>query len=303
MSATRSQATPPDRPSTSSGFLRQAWRQPMLTRNEEVELARRCQEGDAAAAGRLINSHLRFVIKIARRYRLYGVPMADLIQEGTVGLIEAVRRFNPERNVRLATYAMWWIRAAIQDHVVRSWSLVRVGTTAAQKSLFFSLRRMRDDIREGADGLGEESLRNLAAWAKRSNVRLADALTVAKRLARRDQSLHVPLGGSDAGNLEWIDNLADDRPTPEEVLSETNERKFVATLLTRALAILPERERLIIRRRYLFEVASTLEALARELGISKERVRQLETRALAKLREVLSPALGEALCVLPQQTS
>lgn len=303
MSATRPQANSPDRPSTLSGFLRQAWRQPMVTRNEEVELARRCREGDAAAAGLLINSHLRFVIKIARRYRLYGVPMTDLIQEGTVGLIEAVRRFNPERNVRLATYAMWWIRAAIQDHVVRSWSLVRVGTTAAQKSLFFSLRRMRNDIREGADSLGEESLRNLAAWAKRSNVQLADALTVAKRLARRDQSLHVPLGGSNAGNLEWIDNLADDRPTPEEVLSETNERKFVATLLTRALAILPEREQLIIRRRYLVEVASTLEALARELGISKERVRQLEGRALAKLREVLSPALDEALFVLPQQTS
>lgn len=303
MSATRPQANSPDRPSTLSGFLHQAWRQPMVTRNEEVELARRCREGDAAAAGLLINSHLRFVIKIARRYRLYGVPMTDLIQEGTVGLIEAVRRFNPERNVRLATYAMWWIRAAIQDHVVRSWSLVRVGTTAAQKSLFFSLRRMRDDIREGADSLGEESLRNLAAWAKRSNVQLADALTVAKRLARRDQSLHVPLGGSNAGNLEWIDNLADDRPTPEEVLSETNERKFVATLLTRALAILPEREQLIIRRRYLVEGASTLEALARELGISKERVRQLEARALAKLREVLSPALDEALFVLPQQTS
>ena len=303
MSATRPQATPPDRPSTLSGFLHQAWRQPMVTRNEEVELARRCREGDAAATGRLINSHLRFVIKIARRYRLYGVPMTDLIQEGTVGLIEAVRRFNPERNVRLATYAMWWIRAAIQDHVVRSWSLVRVGTTAAQKSLFFSLRRMRDDIREGADSLGEESLRNLAAWAKRSNVQLADALTVAKRLACRDQSLHVPLGGSNDGNLEWIDNLADDRPTPEEVLSETNERKFVATLLTRSLAILPEREQLIIRRRYLVEVASTLEALARELGISKERVRQLEARALAKLREVLSPALDEALFVLPQQTS
>ena len=304
MSATRSQATPQQaRPSTLSGFLRQAWCQPMVTRNEEIELARRCRQGDAAAAGLLINSHLRFVIKIARRYRLYGLPMTDLIQEGTVGLIEAVRRFNPERNVRLATYAMWWIRAAIQDHVVRSWSLVRVGTTAAQKSLFFSLRRMRDDIREGADSLGEESLRNLAAWAKRSNVQLADALTVAKRLARRDQSLHVPLGGSDAGNLEWIDNLADDRPTPEEVLSETNERKFVATLLTRALAILPEREQLIIRRRYLVEVASTLEALARELGISKERVRQLEARALAKLREVLSPALGEALLPLPQQTS
>ena len=291
MSATKPQATPPDRPSTLSGFLRQAWRQPMVTRNEEVELARRCREGDAAAAGLLINSHLRFVIKIARRYRLYGVPMTDLIQEGTVGLIEAVRRFNPERNVRLATYAMWWIRAAIQDHVVRSWSLVRVGTTAAQKSLFFSLRRMRDDIREGADSLGEESLRNLAAWAKRSNVQLADALTVAKRLARRDQSLHVPLGGAEAGNLEWIDNLADDRPTPEEVLSETNERKFVATLLTRALAILPEREQLIIRRRYLVEVASTLEALARELGISKERVRQLEARILKQLREFMKEKL------------
>ena len=285
-------------------YLQEIRKFPLLAVEEEYMLAKRWREhGDTEAAHELVTSHLRLVAKIAMGYRGYGLPIGDLISEGNVGLMRAVKRFDPERGFRLATYAMWWIRAAIQDHVVRSWSLVRVGTTAAQKSLFFSLRRMRDDIREGADGLGEESLKNLAAWAKRSNVQFADALTVAKRLARRDQSLHVPLGGSDAGNLEWIDNLADDRPTPEEVLSETNERKFVATLLTRALAILPERERLIIRRRYLFEVASTLEALARELGISKERVRQLEARALAKLREVLRPALGDALFVLPQQTS
>ena len=297
----RPEASPRWRRSLLSGMLREAQRQPMLTRNEEVELARRCQEGDLAASGRLITSHLRFVIKIAKRYRNYDLPMTDLIQAGTVGLIQAVRRFSPERNVRLATYAMWWIRAAIQDYVMRSWSLVRVGTTTAQKSLFFTLRRVRAEIREGADSLGEESLKVLKALAQRSGMKMSDVLTVASRLAGRDTSLNVPLDRDDAGALEWIDSLPDARPTPEETIAVTSEQRFLDGVLNKALSMLPPREQMIIRKRYLAEAASTFEALARELGISKERVRQLEARALAELRGMLEPAMGELLAPQPNR--
>ncbi len=297
----RPEASPRWRRSLLSGMLREAQRQPMLTRNEEVELARRCQEGDLAASGRLITSHLRFVIKIAKRYRNYDLPMTDLIQAGTVGLIQAVRRFSPERNVRLATYAMWWIRAAIQDYVMRSWSLVRVGTTTAQKSLFFTLRRVRAEIREGADSLGEESLKVLKALAQRSGMKMSDVLTVASRLAGRDTSLNVPLDRDDAGAIEWIDSLPDARPTPEETVAVTSEQRFLDGVLNKALSMLPPREQMIIRKRYLAEAASTFEALARELGISKERVRQLEARALAELRGMLEPAMGELLAPQPNR--
>ncbi len=273
----------------------------MLTRNEEVELARRSQEGDLAAAGRLITSHLRFVIKIAKRYRSYGLPMTDLIQAGTVGLIQAVRRFSPERNVRLATYAMWWIRAAIQDYVMRSWSLVRVGTTAAQKSLFFTLRRLKAEIQEGADSLGEESLKVLKALTQRSGMKMSDALAVASRLAGRDTSLNVPLNQNGAGAPEWIESLQDGRPTPEEIVAVISEQRFLNGVLDKALSMLPPREQMIIRKRYLAEAASTFAALAGELGISKERVRQLEARALAELRSMLAPAMGETLAPQPNR--
>ena len=294
-------ASPPPQRNLLSGMLREARHQPMLTRNEEVELARRSQEGDLAAAGRLITSHLRFVIKIAKRYRSYGLPMTDLIQAGTVGLIQAVRRFSPERNVRLATYAMWWIRAAIQDYVMRSWSLVRVGTTAAQKSLFFTLRRLKAEIQEGADSLGEESLKVLKALTQRSGMKMSDALAVASRLAGRDTSLNVPLNQNGAGAPEWIESLQDGRPTPEETVAVISEQRFLNGVLDKALSMLPPREQMIIRKRYLAEAASTFEALAGELGISKERVRQLEARALAELRGMLAPAMGETLAPQPNR--
>lgn len=297
----RPEASPRRRTNLLSGMLHEAGRQPMLTRNEEAELARRSQQGDLAAAGRLITSHLRFVIKIARRYRNYGLPMTDLIQAGSIGLIQAVRRFSPERNMRLATYAMWWIRAAIQDYVLRSWSLVRVGTTAAQKSLFFTLRRVKAEIREGADSLGEESLKVLKAVAWRSGMKTSDALTVASRLAGRDISLNVPLDRDDAGTLEWIDSLEDERPTPEETAAAASEQRYLDGVLAKALSMLPPREQMIIRKRHLAEAASTFEALARELGISKERVRQLEARALAEMRAMLEPAMGETLALQPNR--
>ena len=263
--------------------------EPLLTLVEEQDLARRLQAGDEAAARRLIISHLRFVISIARRYRRSGLPLADLVQEGTIGLIAAVRRFRPERGVRLSTYAMWSIRAAIQDYVLRSWSAVRVGTTAKQKTLFFSLSRV-------LSGEAAALETRLAEFARRSGNRMTDILTVAKRLTARDQSLDRPLRASDgrpAGDA--VTALADERPDPESQLAEASERRLIAAVIAQGCAILAPRELHIIRRRYLAQASATLEAVARELDLSKERVRQLEKQALAKLRDAITPLLRQGL--------
>jgi len=257
---------------------------PLLTREEELDLTQRSAAGDRAALARLITAHRRFVVKIARKYRNYGLPMNDLVQEGTIGFIHAVRRFDPKRDVRLNTYSMWWIRAAIQDHVIRSWSLVRVGTTAAQKALFFKLRRMMAELKGSADALGEEFL---APLAKRFHMPIKEARTVAMRASSLDQSLNRPLGRDDPE--EWLAQVADPDPTPEDHAVAASERHFWNGLLARAFAALSPRERAIIRRRYLRERGLTREAIGRELGISKERVRQLEARALQKLRQFMGP--------------
>ncbi len=272
-----------------SRYLRKIQNQPMLSREEELDLARRSLNGDAAAAGQLVRSHLRFVVKIARKYRNYGFPMNDLVQEGTLGLMQAARKFDPSRDVRFSTYAMWWIRAAIQAHVVRSWSLVRIGTTAAQKALFFRLRRMMVDLKGGADALTEEVL---APLAKRFGVPLREVMSLALRASRTDQSLNRSI--APGGPAEWIERLPDQRPSPEEIVVEASESRFWNALLAKAMAALPPREQLIIRARYLAEAVPTREALGRELGISKERVRQLEARALEKMRRLLLPARESA---------
>ena len=273
------------------GLLAAAVDEPVLGRDEERELARRAEAGDADAAGRLIASHLRFVIKIARRYRGSGLPMSDLIQEGTVGLIRAVRRFNPDRGVRLSTYAMWWIRSAIQDHVVHSWSLVRMGTTNAQKALILRLRQVTAELIGGAEGLSDEITARLA---KSFGATANEVATLARRLAGGDWSLDQPMAGpgGDGDQRTWMDCLASDAPTPEQAVAEASERRFVSEIVGKALAMLPPREQLVIRKRYFEEVCQTFEAIGRELGVSKDRVRQLETRALAKLRELLQPALA-----------
>ncbi len=271
-----------------SGLQNAALQQPRLSRSEERALVERARRGDSAAVTRLITSHLRFVLHIARRYRSYGHPLADLFQEGTVGLMEALKRFNPERDVRLATYAMWWIRSSIQDYVVRSRSLVRIGTTAAQKSLFFNLRRRVGELMEG-DGVSEDFAR---ALAERFNMSVAEVVNLARRIARPDQSLDVPV--SNDGSALLIDQVADQRPTPEDEVAEASEFRLWRTRLTAALAKLPPRELLIIRRRFLAEIAPSRAALGAELGVSKERVRQLEVRALARLRELLHAALDNA---------
>jgi len=271
-------------------MVRAAARHPMLGNEEERRLARHSAAGDSAAAGRLIASHLRFVIKIARTYRNSGLPMSDLIQEGTVGLIQAVRRFNPDRGVRLSTYAMWWIRAAIQDYVVRSWSLVRIGTTNTQKAVFLRLRQIRAELISGAEDLSDEIVGMLAA---RLGTTAAEVATVARRMAGGEVSLDQPLSGNaDEAGPTLLDRMASDAPTPEETLAAASEHSFISETIGMALAMLPPREEFIIRKRYFEEARLTFEAIGREIGLSKDRVRQLEARALEKLRDLVGPALA-----------
>ena len=257
---------------------------PLLGREEEAELATRSAAGDGAALERLLASHRQFVVKIARKYRNYGLPMQDLVQEGLIGFIHAVRKFDRSREARLATYAMWWVRASIQEHVVRSWSLVRVGTTAAQKALFFRLRRMMADLREGADARSEEVQR---ALSKRFGMPLKEVLALVRRSAGRDQSLNRRIVAQEPE--EWLDRLADPRPSPEDIAAAASRRRFWGSLIERNLGALPPREATIIRCRYLMERVPSREAIGRELGISKERVRQLEKTAMEKLRALMAP--------------
>jgi len=272
-----------------------------LTAEEEQSLARLAAEGDREAVDRLVASHLPFVLKIARRYRSYGLEMSDLIQEGTVGLMQAVSRFNPDRDVRLATYAMWWIRAAMQDYVIRSWSLVRIGTTAAQRHLFFKLPRgggaMVGSAADGHTAVDPHALPATdhglhAAWtalAQRFEVQVAEVRSLARRLAGRDLSLDAPVsGGSGEGPVgTWLDTLADDRATPEDALLQKSERRHWSGAIRRGLAALQPREVVILQARFLADRAVSRETIGRHLGISKHRVRQLELRALTKLRSLL----------------
>ena len=266
-------------------FIDTIRREPRLSRAEEAELARQAWEGDAQAASRLIVSHLRFVLHIARRYGRNGFPIGDLLQEGTVGLIEAVRRFNPDRDVQLSSYAVWWIRAAMQDYVIRSRSLVRIGTTAAQKSMFFTLRRRLSQLADG-DWLSEDFI---GALASRFNTSVAEVTNLARRIGQPDQSLdEKPVSGFGASRL---DQLADGGPTPEDQVAAASEQRLHRDCLATGLSKLPARERFIIGRRFFAEPKPSRAALGAELGLSKERVRQLEVRALERLREVFLAAI------------
>jgi len=259
-----------------------------LDREEEKELARLAEKGDEAAAEKLITSHLGFVVNVAKGYRRSGVPMSDLVQEGVIGLVQAVKKFNPDMDARLSTYARWWIRASIQDHIVRSWSLVRLSTTSAQKSLFLNLRRKTSELIEGADALSDTLASQLA---ERFETTAADVKNLARRVSQRDQSLDSSL--SDDGATSWLDLLRSDAPSPEEQLAEESEKLALGELIARALEKLPDREQFIIRNRYFAEAKQTFASLGRELNLSKDRVRQLEARALESLREILEPGLAE----------
>ncbi len=258
-----------------------------LEKEEERELAMRAGTGDKDAADRLITSHFNYVVKLAKGYRRSGVPMSDLIQEGMVGLAQAVKRFNPDKDVRLSTYAMWWIRASMQDYIIRSWSLVRLSTTSAQKSLFLNLRRVTADLIDGADALSDEIVARLA---ERFETTAADVRNLARRVTSKDQSLNARL--SDDGDESWLDMLASDEPNVEETMTAEGERLQLTDLIAKAMTNLPDREQFIIRNRYLSEAKQTFAAIGRELNLSKDRVRQLEARALQTLQEVLAPILA-----------
>ncbi len=274
----------------SQRFMRAAMRAPLLAADHERDLAKRWREnGDQRALNELITAYLRLVIAMAARFRHYGLPMSDLVQEGNVGLMQAAARFEPEREVRFSTYASWWIRSAMQDFVLRNWSIVRTGTTSAQKSLFFNLRRLRAKIGDVNDsGISAESR---AKVARALGVPEQDVDAMAARMSAPDRSLNAPL--AEDGDGEWQDLLADNAASPEAEVMEAHDDIARTTLVQAALGELNEREQLIIRERKLVPETVTLEALGARLGISKERVRQIEGNALEKLRRALIARVGD----------
>lgn len=265
-------------------FIRESMSAPLLTREHELDLARRWRDRrDEQALHELVGAYMRLVISTASRFKNYGLPMGDLVQEGVVGLMQAAARFEPERDVRFSTYAAWWIRSAMQDYILRNWSVVRTGTTAAQKSLFFNLRRLRAKIDDGRGAQLSEAGRAYVAEAL--SVSVQDVETMELRLTAGDQSLNATISAT--GEDAWQDFLADDRPDPEEIVGDAHDAKERQRWLVASLAELNDRERVIIRERRLREEGRTLEELGVRLGISKERVRQIEHRALGKLRNAL----------------
>lgn len=274
-------------------YLQEIRRFPMLEKNEEYMLAKRWLEhNDTDSAHKMVTSHLRLVAKIASGYRGYGLPLAELISEGNIGLMQAVKRFDPERGFRLATYAMWWIRAAIQEYILHSWSLVKIGTTAAQKKLFFNLRKLKGQIEAFEEG--DLTPEHVGEIAERLNVTEDEVVMMNRRMAGSDHSLNAPLRADTEG--EWIDWLADDSDSQEIELAESEEYSKRRDLMHDALAILNERERHILTERRLQEEPSTLEDLSKVYGISRERVRQIEVRAFEKLQKaVRNAAIDEKL--------
>ena len=263
-------------------FIKTSMKEPLLERANEFELARLWrEEGDEHALHKLVRSYMRLVVSTAGRFRNYGLPMGDLVQEGNVGLMQAAARFEPQREVRFSTYATWWIRSAMQDYVLRNWSIVRTGTTAAQKSLFFNLRRLRARIEDATgDRLNDEGRQEIATQL---NVNLGEVESMETRLGGQDRSLNAPL--TEYSEDDWQDFLPDERPSPETVAIGMRDSETRSRWLAEALRELSPREQTIINKRRLTDEGATLEQLGRELGVSKERVRQLESRALNKLRD------------------
>jgi RNA polymerase sigma-32 factor len=270
-----------------SRYLQEIRKFPMLEPDEEFMLAKRYKEhADPQAAQRLITSHLRLVAKIAMGYRGYGLPISEVISEGNVGLMHAVKRFEPDKGFRLATYAMWWIRAAIQEYVLRSWSLVKIGTTAAQKRLFFNLRKVKGQIAALDDGaLHPDQIKQIATTLSVSE---ADVVSMNQRLTG-DASLNAPMR-ADEGTSEWQDWLVDETPSQETTLGESEEYQERMGLLTNAMRDLNDREKAIFQARRLRENPATLEELAQEYKVSRERIRQIEVRAFEKVQEAVQQA-------------
>lgn len=263
-----------------SSYLAAVRSYPVLSPEEEQELTRRYAEThDAEAADRLITSHLRLVVKIAMQYRRYGLPMTDLIAEGNLGLIKAVQKFEPERGFRVSTYAMWWIRASINEYILNSWSLVKIGTVSTQKRIFYNLRKLKAQLGVYGDGnLRDEHAEEIARIL---DVRKEDVVAMNARLSSRDPSLNAPVG--EEADIEKIDLLVDDTPNQEEQLESHEERSRSRTLVHEAMGSLNDRERYILTQRHLIDDPETLESLGEYYGLSRERVRQIEARAMEKL--------------------
>jgi RNA polymerase sigma-32 factor len=272
-------------------YLQEIRQFPMLDPDEEFMLAKRWKEhADAKAAQKLITSHLRLVAKIAMGYRGYGLPIGEVISEGNVGLMQAVKRFEPDRGFRLATYAMWWIKASIQEFVLRSWSLVKIGTTANQKKLFFNLRRLKGQIQALEEGdLKPDQVKLIA---RRLGVEEEEVISMNRRLGG-DTSLNAPVKADAEG--EWQDWLVDDSANQEETLVENEEADLRKALLAEAMTKLSERERRVLEARKLQDDPATLEDLSQEFGVSRERIRQIEVRAFEKIQKAVKNAAQKAL--------
>ncbi len=267
-------------------FVRAAMRAPYLERDEEHDLAVRWKdERDQAALHRLTAAHMRLVIAIAARFRNFGLPMGDMIQEGHVGLLEAAARFDPARDVRFSTYATWWIRASIQDYILRNWSIVRGGTSSSQKALFFNLRRLRARMAQNADQKPRQTM--FAEIAGALGVTTSDVELMDSRLSAPDTSLNAPIHEAESDTANRQDFLVDGVALPDETVGTRIDSERQLSWLQQALNVLNDRELRIVRERRLREEGATLESLGESLGISKERVRQIENRALEKLREAL----------------
>jgi RNA polymerase sigma-32 factor len=280
-----------------SRYLDEIRRFPMLEAEEEFTLAKEWREqGQIESAHKLVTSHLRLVAKIAMGYRGYGLPINEIISEGNVGLMQAVKRFDPDRGFRLATYAMWWIRAAIQEYILHSWSLVKMGTTAAQKKLFFNLRKLKGQMQAIEDGdLPPETVK---AIADRLDVTEEDVISMNRRLSGGDHSLNVPLRAD--GDSDWQDWLVDDSQSQETTVADADEHDHRMSLLHRAMDVLNERERHILTERRLKEEPSTLEELSHVYDISRERVRQIEVRAFEKLQKQMKALEAEQAIAMAQ---
>jgi RNA polymerase sigma-32 factor len=277
-----------------SRYLAEIRRFPMLAKDEEYMLAKRFAEHqDPDAAHRLVTSHLRLVAKIAMGYRGYGLPIGEVISEGNVGLMQAVKRFDPDKGFRLATYAMWWIKASIQEYILRSWSLVKIGTTAAQKKLFFNLRRIKGQI----DAIDDGDLKpdQVKLIADKLGVEQTEVVEMNRRMIGGEASLNSPLGNGEDSGGEWQDWLVDENAVnAEQKLASEGEFDLRLSLLERAMETLNERERHIIAERRLKDDPATLEDLSKEFGVSRERVRQIEARAFEKLQQAMKRLNREA---------
>jgi len=273
-----------------SRYLQDIRKYPMLTPEEELELSKRWRDHeDMAAAHKLVTSHLRLVAKIAMGYRGYGLPLGELISEGNVGMMQAVKRFDPDRGFRLATYAMWWIRAAIQEYILHSWSLVKMGTTAAQKKLFFNLRRLKGQMQAIDDG--DLQPEQVAKIARVLDVPEQDVVNMNRRLSAPDHSLNAPVRADSEG--EWQDWLVDESESQETAIGDREELSGRKALLSSALQTLNERERHILIERRLKDNPTTLEELSQQYNISRERVRQIEVRAFEKLQKAMHTQVAE----------